>query len=277
MLVSWLDSTLEGLSRQPAIGYAPGGSVAGEATALAALALAAHGRVDAAQRAAGALEALQSPAGAVGILAGHDSPGWPTSLAVCAWCAVDRRAFRANIERGLAWLLGHRGEPVEQSPDFGHNTELVGWSYAEQTHSWVEPTALALLALRAAGQAAHPAAREAARLLLNRELPAGGFNYGNTVVLGQVLRPHVQPTGVALTALAAESLPPDRLARSAAWLRRAIGLRTPPLSLGWALLGLRAAGAAAHESEAWLAAAAQTTTAPYKLALLALAAKGWPA
>ena len=73
------------------------------------------------------------------------------------------------------------------------------------THSWVEPTAINVLALRSADQAGHPRCREAVKLLLDRQLPEGGWNYGNTTVLGHVLRPQVQPTGLALAALAGET------------------------------------------------------------------------
>ena len=87
----------------------------------------------------------------------------------------------------------------------GHDTTLQGWPWVVGTHSWVEPTAINVLALRSAGQAGHPRCREAVKLLLDRQLPEGGWNYGNTTVLGHVLRPQVQPTGLALAALAGET------------------------------------------------------------------------
>jgi len=118
-------------------------------------------------------------------------------------------------------------------------------------------------------------------VLVDRQMPGGGLNYGNTMVLGQRLRAHVQPTGIALLALAGETDASNRLARSIAWLARSIGPETTPLSLGWAVLGLKAHGAAPLSADEWLAATAERVTArdrsPHKLALLALAAKGWPA
>jgi len=57
--------------------------------------------------------------------------------------------------------------------------------------------------------------------------------------------------------------------------------RGTPLSLGWALLGLRAHSAFPPQADEWLEAAATKVQSrdrsPHKLALLALAAKGWPA
>ena len=275
--MSWIDSILDTLSKQPAIGYLQGGAVAAEPTAIAALALLVQGRVEAARRAVAELAKMQGASGAVGIRAGEDAPGWPTSLAIVAWSKVAAAGYAAHISRGASWLLANRGEVIARTPEFGHNTQLVGWAYAEQTHSWVEPTALAVLALKAAGRSSDPAAREGVAVLLDRQLPGGGLNYGNTYVLGQLIRPHVQPTGIALVALAGEQDSSGRLAKSAAWLRRSIGPETTPQSLAWALLGLRAQGALPSQADEWLAnAAGQSVTNTFKLALLALAAKGWP-
>jgi hypothetical protein len=305
--VNWLERTLDNLAQQPAIGYEAGSVPAAEPTALAALALAAHGRGEAARQAGAALVAMQGTSGAVGVRSGEPTPGWPSSLAIVAWQVVDPIHFRERIDRAVAWLLANRGKSIERSPDFGHNTELVGWAYAEQTHSWVEPTAFAVLGLRAVGMADHPATREGVAILLDRQLPGGGLNYGNTMVLGQFIRPHVQPTGIALLALAGHRSPQapreavvsrsetitmgsDRTAKSIAWLRRSIGPETTPLSLGWAILGLRAHDAEPPQADEWLAAAARRASvslahaqagrvcygSSHKLALLALAAKGWP-
>jgi len=52
---------------------------------------------------------------------------------------------------------------------------------------------------------AHPRADEAVQLMLDRILPGGGCNYGNTIVLDQLLRPHIQPTGIVLLALAGDA------------------------------------------------------------------------
>ena len=203
-----------------------------------------------------------------------------------AWQAAKAGAeckdsYKDSIVRAVAWILAAHGETCPRAPEYGHDTELPGWSYAENTSCWIEPTALHVTALKAVGQSTHARTRDGLRLLIDRLLPGGGCNYGNTVVLGQTLRPHVQPTGVALLALAGETDASGHLAKSVAWLRRSIGSETTTVSLAWALVGLRAHGALPSESDAWLAAAAsrasQSGNSPHKLALLALAAKGWPA
>jgi hypothetical protein len=278
--VSWLQETLDGLSQLPAIGYSLGGHGAAEPTAVAALAFAANGRVENALNAAAALSSMQQANGEVSVRVEEKAPGWPTSLAILAWSAADRARFRTEMDKALVWLLANRGQAVEQSEYFGHNTQLVGWAYAEQTHSWVEPTAFAVLALKTVGKGNVPAAREGVAVLIDRQLPGGGLNYGNTEVLGQYIRPHVEPTGIGLIALAGENDPTGRIAKSIAWLRRSIGPETTPLSLAWGLLGLRAQSVMLPQADDWLSAAAARVQArdrsPHKLALLALASKGWP-
>ncbi|HEY2411331.1 MAG TPA: hypothetical protein VGI40_03765 [Pirellulaceae bacterium] len=301
--MSWVDPILDRLAEAPAVGYSPAGKPAAEPTAIAALALLAHERNSAATAIADKLVQMQQENGEVAVRPGEEWPGWPTSLAISTWCAIthtDRAVGNAlrgvpsgdapnlektsllheRISRAIEWLLANRGRGVERSGDFGHNTELVGWAYAEGTHSWVEPTAFAVLALTAAGRQYEAAAREGIAVLVDRQLPGGGLNYGNTFVLGQQLRPHIQPTGIGLLALAGEADATGRIAKSIAWLRRSIGPQTTPTSLAWATLGLKTHGVTLPETDQWLENAAEQVrnrdASPYKLALLALAAKGWP-
>jgi hypothetical protein len=274
--VGWLENTLDTLSTKPVIGYAPDAAPATEPTALAALTLIAHGRSAKARLAMDFLVSAQSTDGSVGVRQKEPEPQWPTSLAVLAWQAYDKQAYAANIDRAVSWILEAKGKAMEQTSDMGHNTTLVGWSWAEGTHSWIEPTALHVLALKATAHGEHPRTREAITLLLDRQLPAGGCNYGNTSVLGQMLRPHVQPTGIALLALAKEQDQGNRIAKSVAWLRKALSKETTPTSLAWGLLGLAAHGVELANAADWLAAAAKQINnhdaSPHKLCLLALAA-----
>jgi hypothetical protein len=280
--LSWLDATLDVLAAQPVCGYAPGGPPATEPTALAALALAAAGRLSDAEPAIDYLNRCQNDDGSVGIRQREPAPGWPTAWAVLAW-HVTNRAGRHDVRmaRAVAWQLADRGVPLERSPELGHDTLLIGWSWATGTHSWVEPTALHVAALKAVGRGGHPRVRDGVAMLLDRQLPGGGCNYGNTFVLGQMLLPHVQPSGVSLLGLANESDTSGRVAKSLAWLARSIGPETTAPSLAWALLGLAAHGRRPPETDDWLARSAgqlaQRSPSPHKLALLALAAKGWPA
>jgi hypothetical protein len=271
----WLDAILGAMEKNPVIGYALNSAPAAEPTAIAALSLIAHGRTAFAKPGADFLTSLQAADGSVGVRQNEPEPQWPTSLAVLTWLAVDKRAFAVNIDRAVHWILEAKGEAMAQTSDMGHNTQLVGWSWAAGTHSWIEPTAFHVLALKSAGYSQHARTREAVTLLLDRQLPSGGCNYGNTAVLGQMLRPHVQPTGIALLALAKEQDQGNRIAKSVAWLRKALTKDTTTASLAWGLLGLQSHGVKIPSAATWLEQAAKKVNSqdksPHKLALLALA------
>jgi hypothetical protein len=76
-------------------------------------------------------------------------------------------------------------------------------------------------------------------MILNRQLPHGGWNYGNTLVFGQELRPMPESTGAALTGLAA-MVAREKVEKSLSYLQGETDRLRTPISLGWALLGLAA-------------------------------------
>ena len=101
---------------------------------------------------------------------------------------------------------------------------LQGWPWIEETFSWVEPTALCLLALkrgRRAGSSPGIDARvhEADNVLLTRSCTAGGWNYGNASVYDQDLRPYVPTSALGLIALADQRTDPV-VVRGLEFLRR---------------------------------------------------------
>ncbi len=277
-MTDWLQTVLDELAKQPVCGYLQNQAPATEPSVLAALALSGHGRKVAALPVLDYLVAAQQTDGSVGVREKEPTPGWPTSLAVIAWQHFDGLKFKTSIDRALTWINAMHGKSLELSPEMGHNTTLDGWPWAEGTHSWLEPTAFHLLAYRAVNQPQHPRAREAVKLLIDRQMPAGGCNYGNTVVLGQTLRPHVQPTGIAMLALAGENDPSGRLEKSLTWLKWSLGARTTAASLAWALQGLNAHGREVPQADELLANAYKRVQehdqSPHKFALLALAALG---
>jgi hypothetical protein len=217
-----------------------------EPAAWTALALAAHGDIEAALRPARWLARLQQDNGSVGISASDATPCWPTSLALWSWAAVERARgndeFRSCIDGAVEWALTNRGKAAPRSSHIGHDTELVGWSWAAETHSWLEPTSMFVIGLREAGHNEHPRVREGIRLIVDRLLPDGGANYGNTIVLGQPLVPHVQPTGLAMLALGAEVSNDPRINKSLDYLQSSISRELAAPSLAFACLGLAANG-----------------------------------
>ncbi len=76
-------------------------------------------------------------------------------------------------------------------------------------------------------------------MLLDRQLDAGGWNYGNTSVFGQQLRPMPESTGMALSALH-KKVEKKSVQNSLTYLKNNIEQLKTPLSLGWGLLRLSA-------------------------------------
>ena len=278
--MDWIEDVLSRLEREPVCGYTAAAPAATEPSALSALALFGHGRFDAASRATRWLDQQQNADGSIGIYEGQSSPHWPTGLVMLAWLAeqqfMPKDQVQQRLQRAFQWSLSLRGEILAEAPELGHDTTLKAWPWVAGTHSWIEPTSLHVLALKAFGQRQHARVREAVRLLIDRQLPHGGCNYGNTIVLGQELRPHVQPTGMSLLALAGELDARGRISRSLLYLRRTFRSRTTPVSLAWGLLGLAAHGILHPQREEYLQDAVQRVLtrdrSHYKLALLALAA-----
>ena len=108
----------------------------------------------------------------------HPESFWPTPLAMLAWHKSDR--FKQATLLASQFLLDVKGIHFEKEKDspMGHDTSIQGWPWVEETHSWVEPTCLSVLALQAVGFGSHKRVEEAIRMILDRQLPAGGWNLG---------------------------------------------------------------------------------------------------
>ena len=277
---NWIADALDRLAKSPA-GYHVGGPTAAEPSALAALALLGAGRIDDAKPHLKWLAENQiSGDGSSSPLSGLHWPGWPTPLAIIACVVAKQNLADFGIQMGRAkqWLLSEEGKTLEKSPEFGHDGMLVGWPWVNGTHSWQEPTAWSVLALKSLGLATHPRTREGVRLLIDRLLPEGGCNYGNTYVLGQKLRPQVEPSGLTLLALAGEDSDDPRISRTIKYVASAISEPTTPISLGYGLVGLTAHRRAPADAAAWLESAYAHTikreSSSLPIALLVLAAQG---
>jgi hypothetical protein len=270
----WTDRTRrELLSRQGLGGwwsYRDGGAPAVEPTALAGLALAGvEGCPHLGSRVAGTigvpagarlgaawLAGLQREDGSLPAMPGSSMPGWATAHALLFWSWLG--GFEDQRRRARDWLLrssGQRSRPANEDRGVcGHDPTLIGWSWVAGTHSWLEPTATAILALCRDGWRDHTRVRQGLSLILDRAIPSGGWNYGNNVVFGQPLRPHPAPTGLALLALATcelrdcPTVPP-----ALDYLRRALATTRAAVSVGWGVLGLKAHEACPREAEFWLA------------------------
>jgi len=169
----------------------------------------------------------------------HPASYWPTPLAVLAW--QHSPASQVAQHCAVSFLLNTTGMhfPRKLDAPWAHDTTLKGWPWINDTHSWVEPTALAVIALKATGHGQHDRVREAIRMTLDRQLPHGGWNYGNTLMFGKELLPMPESTGAALAGLAG-SVNRDQIAQSLNYLQGEIARLRTPISLGWGLLALAA-------------------------------------
>jgi hypothetical protein len=169
----------------------------------------------------------------------HPASYWPTSLAILAW--EDSQSCREAQQRAVHFLLNTTGFhfPRESDAPSAHDSLLKGWPWVGETHSWIEPTAMSVMALRMTGHGHHNRVDEAVRMLMNRQLPHGGWNYGNTHVFGKELHPMPESTGAALAGLVG-TVDREALLPSLTYLRGEVARLRTPISLGWSLLGLAA-------------------------------------
>ena len=250
--------------RSGAWGYRSDRGPSAEPTALACLGLSscqggmpARSRDNPIQRGADWLLSLQNGNGSLEIAPSLSTPCWATAHAILLWKVL--KVHSQARGRAAAWLLEEEGSPVAVDPAYlgsvvGHDPTLIGWPWIDGTHSWVEPTAMAILALEGEGLGHHPRVEEGIRVIQNRALRDGGWNYGNTSVFGRQLRPQPGPTGLALLALAvhASKRRPRSVDLAITYLLRTIPEIRAPISLAWGVLGLRAWNACPDAAADWL-------------------------
>lgn len=199
------------------------------------------------------LARIQQTNGGVGVSASIDRPYWPTSYALLLWTALE--GDEQPRQRATRFLLGRAGTTFEIDPTspIVHDTTIAGWPWVDHTHSWIEPTAMAVLALYRQGLGDHPRTQDGLRLIRDRAIETGGWNYGNKIVFDTALRPRPAPTGLALLALAQAAERTDEVDRAIDYLESALPPIRSAQSLCWGLLGLTAWDRRPVDSDTWLA------------------------
>ena len=208
------------------------------------------------------LHQAQLPDGSWPPFAGQPQGCWVTALACLALRTHKDSAER--VGRGVQWLCN--AWPAEgrywrrllnrlrrKSAAARQNDALRGWSWTPGTASWVEPTALSLILLKALPGHLLPRSSEkrkrlAEAMLYDRMCLGGGWNAGNSLVYNVALAPRVGPTAWALLALL------DRRDReenrmSLDWLAGVYPEIQGPGSLALAHLSLEAYGRRVPENE----------------------------
>jgi hypothetical protein len=102
-------------------------------------------------------------------------------------------------------IVQHKGiKLADQSQINRQDNGLQGWGWIDETFTWVEPTSWCLLALKKASSPSKESRariQEAERVLIDRCCEPGGWNYGNSNMLGQTLHPYVSTTAIGLLAM----------------------------------------------------------------------------
>jgi hypothetical protein len=265
--------------------YCRSGALSVEPTSLACLGLLAtagdeptEGLVATSRDAAHWMSSIQQADGSLPVSPNLKTPGWSTPYALLLWSRLT--GFEPSRLSAQAWLLrdneGTRSGREDDGKILGHDPTIHGWPWIEGTHPWIEPTAMAILALCRETRGDHPRVVEGIRLIRDRALDRGGWNCGNKRVFGHELRPLPGPTGTALLALAAHGDRSATVSRAVDYLLGTLPSVRAPVSLGWGVLALRAYHACPVQADLWLAEAYETCSrrpaSTMSLALLLLAA-----
>lgn len=226
--------------------YRPSGNPCVESTAAASLALGGRPDTNAATTEARVwLQRIQHADGGWGMNAEDGESGWHTAWAVLALSGRADSTQSAN--RGRDWLTA---VPVADNTSAEMQAEvqrmlsidfsLRGLPWLPNQASWVEPTALGLLALSRAPSTPPGDAllAEAVRYLADRRCAGGGWNFGNPVMLGAQLPPRAHMTAVTLLAFA--NVAPGQIkSGDVTALRRQIESEGGDLATAWGLLVLK--------------------------------------
>jgi hypothetical protein len=140
---------------------------------------------------------------------------WTTPIAVLALLSFQDQ--REHALRAAKWILTQEGRKPGWIASLLVRLSLVkkmteldpylsGWSWTAGAFSWVEPTSYSLMALKKlqrslAGTNCEERIRQGEMLIYDRMCENGGWNYGNSRVLGESLWPYPDVTAVALIAL----------------------------------------------------------------------------
>jgi uncharacterized protein (DUF362 family) len=169
---------------------------------------------------------------------GRPQAAWPTALVLTLWS--NGHATRSECDALADGLLSIEGRVMKADPEVAEmvdiDVRLMGWPWAEDTFSWVEPTSWACVALRKVGRGSAPRVREGLRLLLDRAFDTGGANYGNRVVLGRPTEP-IPGTSAALL-LALQGVDHPRVEAAKGYLRLHGEQSTDVEHLAWIMIAL---------------------------------------
>lgn len=159
------------------------------------------------------LLSCQNQDGGWGINSEDPESGWQT-----AWALIIMRAVNQDervLIRAIDWLTTvgtsevSREELQKSELPQSNNVGALAWPWLPGQVSWIEPTALAVLALNSMtnNRLAIDRIREALKYFEQYRTPSGGWNVGNAGPLDTIVIPRAYPTALVLLALT--SVSPD--------------------------------------------------------------------
>ncbi len=242
-MASALDFLLQTQNADGGWGYRAGGMSYVEPTAAVLLALKSGTEQS---RARDYLLSIQRADGGWGIAAMDDESGWMTAWAVLALAPFPGAGDA--VARAAQWLIDTEGLRVTDAPSraiiyqrLQIDSTLRGWPWQRGDAAWVHPTALAMLALSAAGKSNHARIGEGVAYLFDRVVASGGWNIGNPEMLDKPVPATIQDTAIALLALraAGENAEGARVAKALQFLRGAMTSANTAVELAWGAYALR--------------------------------------
>jgi hypothetical protein len=217
--------------------YYKNGGPSAEPSLLALLALSACGV--SAKPLLNWVSGLQNADGSVGLSPDHRSQGlWVTAPAAVVFHHLGLKEAR---DRALGFVTSVKSVTMANDPNIRQDNTLVGWPWVRGTFGWVEPTAWSVVALNVCGLAGHPRAAEGRAFLLDRQIPSGGWNYGNPGLNDRELLPFWDTTGLALIALRRQA-EAARVRASLDLLEKSQEKIVSPCGLAWTVIGLESHG-----------------------------------
>ena len=219
-----------------------------EATCLAELALAPERHANSSEAILFLLKSQLSDGGWPAFL-GDSEGSWTTAIALCALNSTGD--FTAAREKAFRWLYAERGREGHwfwrwkfktSDRNVRFDPDKYGWPWVTGSASWVIPTAFSIIAIEQftvcnRSEESEKRIHLGVEMLLDRECVDGGWNSGNSLVYGVPLRPHVEPTAIALLALQDEQRI-EMVQKSLSWLRQNAASVDSVSSLAWCILTL---------------------------------------
>ena len=205
-MISPLDFLLSSQTVEGGWGYAKGHGPAIEPTCAVLHALRNVNQETVCQNTVSWLFDIQNDDGGWGFNHQDSQSSWFSSWAVWA-LSLDKPAS-TQVQNGINFLLNQNVMQINNLDDLEAGKKVAnidfslrGWPWRTGEASWVEPTALSLIALHSTGIAADERIQEGVEYLDNRRCPGGGWNVGNPVMFGAVLPARAHPTAWSLLAL----------------------------------------------------------------------------